>query len=155
VSKPLTIDRLISNFEMFSDWEERYRYLIDLGRKLPEMPPEDKSDANKVEGCISQVWLTCARDAGQPPTLTFQGDSDAHIVKGLVALMARLYSNRTPAEALTIDPLRQRLALSSTIAPRCFPPTLSIWATPPCSARCCWAASSTCWRKTPAAIPTP
>jgi len=103
VSKPLTIDRLISNFEMFSDWEERYRYLIDLGRKLPEMPPEDKSDANKVEGCISQVWLTCARDAGQPPTLTFQGDSDAHIVKGLIAVLLTACSNKTPEEILKTD----------------------------------------------------
>src|SRR5437868_1338834 len=83
----MTVDDLVENFELLGDWEERYRYLIDLGRKLPPMPDAEHNEANKVRGCMSQVWLTQKLDPGPPPRLEFQGDSDAHIVKGLIALL--------------------------------------------------------------------
>lgn len=99
----MTVDDLVENFELLGDWEERYRYLIDLGRKLPPMPEADHSEANKVRGCMSQVWLTHKLDPGPPPKLEFQGDSDAHIVKGLIALLLMICSGRTPQEILAID----------------------------------------------------
>lgn len=99
----MNVDELVENFELLGPWEERYRYLIDLGRKLPPMPEADKSEANKVRGCMSQVWMTHEVIPGDPPTLAFQGDSDAHIVKGLIALLFLLVSGRSAEEILALD----------------------------------------------------
>jgi cysteine desulfuration protein SufE len=99
----MDIEELVETFELLGDWEERYRYLIDLGRKLPPMPESDKTEANKVRGCMSQVWFTYRILPGTPPKLEFQGDSDAHIVKGLIALLFALCSGRTPREILDTD----------------------------------------------------
>jgi cysteine desulfuration protein SufE len=96
----MDIDELADTFEMLGDWEERYRYLIELGRKLPAMPDAGKTDASKVRGCMSQVWLTGELRDGR---LQFHGDSDAHIVKGLIALLFKLVSDRTPQEILALD----------------------------------------------------
>ncbi|HWE21922.1 MAG TPA: SufE family protein, partial [Hyphomicrobiaceae bacterium] len=87
-------------------WEDRYRYLIELGRGLPAFPEALRTDANKVRGCVSQVWLASAvrRDgAGSTPILEFQGDSDAHIVRGLVAVLFALVQGKTPDEILRAD----------------------------------------------------
>lgn len=93
---------LLDTFEMLDSWEERYRYLIELGRKLPEMPAAEHVEANKVRGCMSQVWL--AGDASGPERrLNLRGDSDAHIVKGLIALILALTNGRTPREVLETD----------------------------------------------------
>jgi cysteine desulfuration protein SufE len=89
---------LIAEFEVLGDWEERYRYVIDLGRDLAPLSDAERSDANKVRGCASQVWLVRERRADG--TLTFRGDSDAHIVRGLIAILLRLYSGRRPEEIL-------------------------------------------------------
>src|SRR3954464_14923787 len=87
---------LAAEFEVLGDWEERYRYVIDLGKDLEPLTDAERSDANKVRGCASQVWLvTEPQDDG---SLRFRGDSDAHIVRGLIAILLRLYSGRTPAE---------------------------------------------------------
>src|SRR5262249_47408696 len=86
---------------VLGDWEERYRYVIDLGRELAPLSEAERSDANKVRGCASQVWLVT-----EPQTdggLQFRGDSDAHIVRGLIAVLLRLYSDRRPQEMLTFD----------------------------------------------------
>jgi cysteine desulfuration protein SufE len=99
----MNVDDLIENFELLGDWEERYRYLIDLGRKLSPMPESNHSEANKVRGCMSQVWLTHQVRPGSPPTLEFQGDSDSHLVKGLIALLLLLTSGKTGAEILATD----------------------------------------------------
>lgn len=99
----MELDELVETFEFLGDWEERYRYLIDLGRKLPPMPEADHSDVNKVRGCMSQVWLTHTVNPGPPLTLQFHGDSDAHIVKGLIALLFELCSDRTPQQILDTD----------------------------------------------------
>ena len=95
------LNDLAAEFDLMGDWEERYRYIIDLGRDLAPLAEGERSDANKVRGCASQVWL--AAQAGPGGTLRFQGDSDAHIVRGLVAILLRLYSGRTPQEILAFD----------------------------------------------------
>jgi cysteine desulfuration protein SufE len=95
------LDELAAEFDLLGDWEERYRYVIDLGRELAPLSDSERSDANKVRGCSSQVWLvTEPQDDG---SLRFRGDSDAHIVRGLVAVLLRLYSGREPGEILTFD----------------------------------------------------
>jgi cysteine desulfuration protein SufE len=95
------LNDLAAEFDLMGDWEERYRYIIDLGRALAPLADSERSDANKVRGCASQVWLTS--EPGPGDTLTFRGDSDAHIVRGLVAILMRLYSGRTPQEILAFD----------------------------------------------------
>jgi cysteine desulfuration protein SufE len=92
---------LSAEFEVLGDWEERYRYVIDLGKDLAPLTDAEHSDANKVRGCASQVWLVTEPQADG--TLTFRGDSDAHIVRGLVAIVLRLFSGRKPAEILAFD----------------------------------------------------
>ncbi|MBM6581342.1 SufE family protein [Microvirga sp. BT689] len=116
-----TIDEIISNFELLDDWEERYRYLIELGRLMEPLPDEAYSDANKVQGCASQVWLQTHMDSSNgKPVLHLLGDSDAHIVRGLVALLLSLYNGKTPAEALSTDALAlfKGLGLSEHLTPQ-------------------------------------
>lgn len=99
----MNIDELRETFELLGDWEERYRFIIDLGRKLAPLPPSDHNEANKVRGCMSQVWLTSELVAGPPMKLLFHGDSDSHLVKGLIALLLQLCSDKTPQEILATD----------------------------------------------------
>ncbi|WP_340643771.1 SufE family protein [Phenylobacterium sp.] len=86
---------LVSEFELLEDWEERYRYVIDLGKDLAPLTDAERSEANKVRGCASQVWLVTEPHADG--SVTFRGDSDAHIVRGLIAVVLRLYSGKTAA----------------------------------------------------------
>ena len=111
----MNVDELVESFEQLGPWEERYRYLIELGRKLPTLPEADRTEANKVRGCMSQVWLTAQRKPG--PRLELHGDSDAHIVKGLIALLFKLYENRTPREMVELDvkAVFERLGLENHI----------------------------------------
>lgn len=95
------LEELAGEFDFLGDWEERFRYVIDLGRTLSPLSEAERSDANKVRGCASQVWLVAERDADG--RLWFRGDSDAHIVRGLVAILLKLYSGRRPDEILAID----------------------------------------------------
>ena len=95
------LDELAAEFDMLGDWEERYRYVIDLGRSLEPLSEAERCDANKVRGCASQVWLV--RQAGAGGRLDFRGDSDAHIVRGLIAILLRFYSGRTADEILAFD----------------------------------------------------
>jgi len=99
----MQLEELADTFEMLGDWEERYRYLIELGRKLPPLPEAEHNEANKVRGCMSQVWMSARTEPGPPLKLHFSGDSDAHIVKGLIAVVFMLYSDRTPREILDTD----------------------------------------------------
>jgi cysteine desulfuration protein SufE len=99
-----TIDEIRDNFALLDDWDDRYRYVIELGRTLAPMPEDEHSAENKVQGCTSQVWLAKRVDrGGAAPVLNYLGDSDAHIVRGLVAILLTLYSGRTPHEILEID----------------------------------------------------
>ncbi len=95
------LEELEAEFDLLGDWEERYRYVIDLGRGLAPLTGVERSDANKVRGCASQVWLVTEPQGDG--SLRFRGDSDAHIVRGLIAILLRLYSGRQPAEILTFD----------------------------------------------------
>ena len=101
----ISIDDIVADFEVIDDWEERYRYVIELGKGLAPLAEADRTDANKVRGCASQVWLaTRVEDGPDGPHLFFTGDSDAHIVKGLVAVMLAIFSGRSAKEILTLDP---------------------------------------------------
>ena len=96
----MTIEQIIDDFGVIDDWDERYRYIIDLGRKMPPFPDALRTDGVKVRGCASLVWLVSTRENGK---LTFAGDSDALIVRGLIALLLQLYSGKTPTEILAVD----------------------------------------------------
>lgn len=99
------IDEIIDNFSLLDDWDDRYRYLIELGRELPPLPAAAHNDHNKVQGCASQVWLdTSVRPNGAGgPVLTFEGDSDAHIVRGLIAVLFAVYSGKSAKDILATD----------------------------------------------------
>lgn len=114
-----TTEELIDNFEMLGDWEERYRYIIDLGRRLPPMAEADRTDANRVEGCMSNVWLKGGFDDGSPPRLHIEADSDAIITKGVVALLRELYEGRTREEVESVDlrGLFERIGLVEHLSP--------------------------------------
>ena len=100
----MTIDDIRDNFALLDDWDDRYRYVIELGRTLTPMPEHEHSAANKVQGCASQVWLSRQIErAGGEPVLTYLGDSDAHIVRGLIAILLTLLSGRTPQQILATD----------------------------------------------------
>jgi cysteine desulfuration protein SufE len=101
----MTIDEIRDNFTLLEEWDDRYRYVIELGRTLEPMPEAEHSAVNKVQGCVSQVWLSkrLDRGAGRAPVLRYRGDSDAHIVRGLIAILLTLYSGRTPQEILATD----------------------------------------------------
>jgi cysteine desulfuration protein SufE len=94
-------EELKDEFDLLGDWEERYRHVIDLGRGLEPLTDAERTDANKVRGCASQVWLV--RALGPDGRLRFRGDSDAHIVRGLIAILFRLFSGQTPDEILKVD----------------------------------------------------
>ena len=103
----MKIDEIRDNFALLDDWDDRYRYVIELGRTLDPMPEAEHSGQNKVQGCASQVWLSkrIERDGGSEPVLSYRGDSDAHIVRGLIAILLTLYSGHTPREILGTDAL--------------------------------------------------
>ncbi|MDD0853089.1 SufE family protein [Halobacteriovorax sp. GB3] len=110
------VENLISDFSKFDDWEDRYKYIIGLGKELAPMDEELKNEANKVKGCQSQVWLFAELNEGK---ITFSADSDAAIVKGIVSILVQVYSNSTPEEVLQTKPdfldtigLRQHLSMS-------------------------------------------
>ena len=102
----MTIDEIRDNFELLEEWDDRYRYVIELGRTLEPLPDEEHSPENKVQGCVSQVWLSKRIDCSQSePRINYRGDSDAHIVRGLVAIVLTLFSGHTPKEILSTDAL--------------------------------------------------
>ncbi|MHB2169718.1 SufE family protein [Alsobacter sp. R-9] len=116
-----TIDEIVENFSFLDEWDDRYRYLIELGRTLEPLPEEAHNDANKVRGCASQVWLeTRVRRDDGTPVLDFRGDSDAHIVRGLVALVLALYSGQPATRIAEIDAmdLFRSLGLSEHLTPQ-------------------------------------
>jgi len=103
----MTIDDIRENFELLDEWDDRYRYVIELGRTLEPLPEADHNDANKVQGCASQVWLVRhMKSGGSEPRLHFVGDSDAHIVRGLMAILLVLYSDKTARTILDTDALK-------------------------------------------------
>ena len=112
-----TVDELTENFELLGDWESRFAYLIDLGKELPPMDSSDQSEANKVHGCQAQVWMKFVPETnGQ---ITIVADSDAFIVKGLIALLLMIYSGKQAGEILNTDgaAVLERLQLAAHLSP--------------------------------------
>jgi cysteine desulfuration protein SufE len=116
------IEEIIENFAVLDDWDDRYRYLIELGRELPPLAEAAHSDTNKVQGCASQVWLDThvRRDGGGEPVLTFDGDSDAHIVRGLIAVLFAIFSGKAARDILETDALAlfARMGLREHLTPQ-------------------------------------
>ncbi len=119
ISPDMDFAQLAENFALLDDWDDRYRYLIDLGRKLPPLPETLKTDANKVRGCMSQVWMVPGHAAGDPGKFAFAADSDAHIVKGLIAVLGILFSGRPRHAIAAIDTedAFKRLGLDQHLSP--------------------------------------
>jgi len=116
------IKDIIGNFSVLDDWDDRYRYLIELGRELPPLSEAAHSDANKVQGCASQVWLdtTVRPDGVGGPVLIFAGDSDAHIVRGLIAILFAMYSGQSAQDILRLDAIKlfEGLGLREHLTPQ-------------------------------------
>jgi len=116
------IDDILENFSLLDEWDDRYRYIIELGRTLVPLPPADHSDANKVQGCASQVWLDTQIRSGSPsgPVLNFRGDSDAHIVRGLIAILFAIYSGKPAGDILATDAVAvfERMGLRDHLTPQ-------------------------------------
>lgn len=115
------IDSIVEDFELLDNWDDRYRYLIELGRALPPFPEERRTEQTKVQGCASQVWLVSDASAGPDgPRLSLVGDSDAHIVRGLVAILLALYSDRPARDILATDPgaVFTRIGLKDHLTPQ-------------------------------------
>ena len=103
MSYPEHIQDLIDDFTFMDDWEERYMHVIDLGKDLQPLAAEERNDSTRVKGCVSQVWLVRDDNAEAPDKIFYRGDSDAHIVKGLVAITISIFSNQTARDILNID----------------------------------------------------
>ena len=119
MSQRPSLDEILESFELLDDWEDRYAYLIDLGKHVAGLPEELKTEETRVKGCTSQVWLVSRVEGeGEGARLMFEGDSDAHIVRGLVSLLLSAYSGRAPAEviALDIEELFRRVGLERNLS---------------------------------------
>ena len=116
------IDEILENFALLDEWDDRYRYVIELGRTLAPLADSAHTDENKVQGCASQVWLlTHVKPNGSAgPVLSFEGDSDAHIVRGLIAILFALYSEKGAREILATDALAlfDRIGLRENLTPQ-------------------------------------
>lgn len=107
----MSIDTIIEDFAFLDDWEDRYRYVIELGRALPPLGDAERIDANKVRGCASQVWIVSEIGDRDDPEIVFRGESDAHIVRGLIAILLELYSGQNASRIMEIDPEAQFAAI--------------------------------------------
>jgi len=116
----MTINAIIDDFEFLDDWEDRYKYLIELGNRLKPFPESERLAGNKVQGCVSQVWVTSSRGAGDDPVLTFVGDSDAHIVRGLISVALAIFSGNKASQIVETDESKvfDRIGLSEHITPQ-------------------------------------
>jgi cysteine desulfuration protein SufE len=112
-----TIEELADEFALLPDWEERISHVIELARSLATLTDEERTEANRVRGCVSRVWLVSEKHPDEPEKLFFRGDSDAHLVRGEIAMLLRIFSGRTPEEILSIDPraVFERLGLKEAL----------------------------------------
>ncbi len=115
----MTIDELIENFELLDDWDDRYAYLMELGKRMPELPESEKIEENRIKGCQATVWLKESIQDGPPRRIEFLADSNSQIVKGLVAMLRLLYSGKTDDEILQVNAIEtfQRLGLDRHLSP--------------------------------------
>ena len=116
----MEISEIVENFEFLEDWDDRYKYLIELGNMLDPMSESEMIQANKVQGCVSQVWLVSEVGEGNDPEIAFRGNSDAHIVSGLVAIALAIFSGKKASEILSTDEkaVFDSLSLSEHITPQ-------------------------------------
>jgi cysteine desulfuration protein SufE len=116
--KTATLEELVEDFEFLDAWEDRYRYIIELGDELEKMPDSLKTEENRVQGCVSNVWLVLDIEPGDPPLIRFIADSDSQIVRGLVAILLMLCSGRPAREiqAMDIESLFERLELGKHLS---------------------------------------
>jgi cysteine desulfuration protein SufE len=118
----MTIDDIIESFSLLEEWDDRYRYVIELGRGLAPLGASEHCEASKVQGCASQVWLVShvAPNGAEGPVLTFLGDSDAHIVRGLIAILFAVFSGKHAREILATDAIAlfERLGLREHLTPQ-------------------------------------
>jgi cysteine desulfuration protein SufE len=114
------VDEIAAEFALFSDWEERYAHILDLGRALEPLTSAERNEATKVRGCASQVWLVGETRPADPGKLHFRGDSDAHLVRGVIAVLLRIFSGRSPGEIAGADPraIFARLGLADALTPQ-------------------------------------
>ena len=121
-AEAMSINEIVENFSLLEEWDDRYRYLIELGRALPPLPDTARTDANKVQGCASQVWLATSikPNGAAGPLLNFEGDSDAHIVRGLIAILFALFSGKGAKDILSTDAvaLFEKLGLREHLTPQ-------------------------------------
>ena len=115
-----SFEQIKDDFAFLEDWEDRYRYIIELGRELPPLSDNEKNDDTRVQGCVSQVWLITEPQAGTEQVLKFRGESDAHIVRGLVAIVLALYSGKPAQDIAGIDAVAvlKELGLDSHLSPQ-------------------------------------
>ncbi|MBE8219915.1 MAG: SufE family protein [Alphaproteobacteria bacterium] len=113
----MSLETLLEDFALFDDWEDKYRYIIERGNALPPLSPSEQIEAHKVRGCASQVWLISERENDR---LIFRGTSDAHIVRGLIAILLEIYSGRTASDILATDANEtfSALGLAAHISPQ-------------------------------------
>lgn len=111
------VSELADEFSLLPDWEERIGYILELAKALAPLAEHERTEANRVRGCVSRVWLVSERRRGTPDLLYFRGDSDAHIVRGEIALLLRIFSGRAPKEILSLDPsaVFERLGLRDAL----------------------------------------
>jgi len=118
----MTLDEIVENFSLLEEWDDRYRYVIELGRGLSPLSERDRTEVNKVQGCASQVWLATRvhPDGAGGPVLTFAGDSDAHIVRGLIAILFAMFSGKHAREILSTDAIAafEHLGLREHLTPQ-------------------------------------
>src|ERR1700730_11119850 len=117
----MTLEHILADFQLLDDWDDRYRYVIELGRALPPLPEAARTEANRVRGCASRVWhATEVKGAGAAPCLIFKGDSDAHIVRGLIAILLAIYSGRCADEIVRTEAqgVFRRLGLAEHLTPQ-------------------------------------
>jgi cysteine desulfuration protein SufE len=118
----MTIAEIMANFSLLEEWDDRYRYVIELGRALTPLDERDRNPANKVQGCASQVWLATKMkpDGAEGPVLSFCGDSDAHIVRGLIAILFAIYSDKHAREILDTDAIAlfEQMGLREHLTPQ-------------------------------------
>jgi cysteine desulfuration protein SufE len=115
-----TIDEIAEEFALLPDWEERIAHVIELARTLEPLADSERNEATRVRGCASQVWLVSERRPDAPGKLYFRGDSDAHLVRGEIGMLLRIFSGRTPQEILSVDPraVFERLGLMDALTPQ-------------------------------------
>ncbi|MBI1374590.1 MAG: cysteine desulfuration protein SufE [Phycisphaera sp.] len=115
----LTIDEIVENFEFLGDWEERFTYVLDLGKRLPEMDEDDMVEANRVHGCQATVYFKPTVIDADPPVIHFDATADAHIVSGLIAILLTMYNDRTAEQILAVEaePLFEKMGLEEHLSP--------------------------------------